>query len=115
MTIQATAPPILLHGWAMHGGIFAPLVQALREHHTLHVVDLLGHGHSRDCGCAQLGACAGGDGCGASCTVVWLVARGLLALHAAATQIGACAGTGDAVRHPPKFVLSDTLATRHGA
>ena len=37
-------PLILLHGWAMHGGIFAPLVQALREHHTLHVVDLPGHG-----------------------------------------------------------------------
>lgn len=43
-------PLVLLHGWAMHGGIFAPLVEALREHHRLHVVDLPGHGHNRDCG-----------------------------------------------------------------
>ena len=41
-------PLVLLHGWAMHGGIFAPLVEALGAHRTLHVVDLPGHGHSRD-------------------------------------------------------------------
>lgn len=40
---------VLLHGWAMHGGLFAPMVDALREHCTLHLVDLPGHGHSRDC------------------------------------------------------------------
>ena len=40
-------PLVLLHGWAMHGGIFAPLVAALCAHRTLHVVDLPGHGHSR--------------------------------------------------------------------
>ncbi len=39
---------VLLHGWAMHGGIFAPLVESLREHWTVHVVDLPGHGFSRD-------------------------------------------------------------------
>ncbi|HEU0276521.1 MAG TPA: pimeloyl-ACP methyl ester esterase BioH [Rhodanobacteraceae bacterium] len=39
---------VLLHGWAMHGGVFAPLVDALRERLTLHVVDLPGHGRSRD-------------------------------------------------------------------
>ncbi|WP_425507255.1 pimeloyl-ACP methyl ester esterase BioH [Thermomonas carbonis] len=47
---QARPPLVLLHGWAMHGGLFAPLVEALREQHTLHVVDLPGHGHNRDCG-----------------------------------------------------------------
>ena len=41
-------PLVLLHGWAMHGGAFAPLVQRLRDRHTLHLVDLPGHGHSRD-------------------------------------------------------------------
>ena len=52
-------PLVLLHGWAMHGGIFAPLVEALRGHRTLHVVDLPGHGHNRDCGVPlQLEACA---------------------------------------------------------
>jgi pimeloyl-[acyl-carrier protein] methyl ester esterase len=39
---------VLLHGWAMHGGIFAPLVEALRRDWTVHVVDLPGHGASRE-------------------------------------------------------------------
>jgi pimeloyl-[acyl-carrier protein] methyl ester esterase len=43
-------PLVLIHGWAMHGGVFAPLVDALAAQCTLYVVDLPGHGHSRDCG-----------------------------------------------------------------
>lgn len=39
---------VLIHGWAMHGGVFAPLTGALAERATVHVVDLPGHGHSRD-------------------------------------------------------------------
>jgi pimeloyl-[acyl-carrier protein] methyl ester esterase len=38
---------VLLHGWAMHGGMFAPLTAALAEHATVHVVDLPDHGYSR--------------------------------------------------------------------
>jgi pimeloyl-[acyl-carrier protein] methyl ester esterase len=41
-------PLVLLHGWAMHGGVFAPLVERLRARHALHIVDLPGHGASRD-------------------------------------------------------------------
>src|SRR6476646_11598564 len=41
-------PLVLLHGWAMHGGVFAPLVARLRDRYTLHVVDLPGHGLSRE-------------------------------------------------------------------
>ena len=41
-------PLVLLHGWAMHGGVFAPLVEALQAHCTLYVVDLPGHGYSRN-------------------------------------------------------------------
>lgn len=37
----------LIHGWAMHGGLFAPLVERLADRYTLHVVDLPGHGHAR--------------------------------------------------------------------
>lgn len=37
---------VLLHGWAMHGGVFAPLVERLVADCTLHIVDLPGHGHS---------------------------------------------------------------------
>lgn len=43
-------PLVLLHGWAMHGGVFAPLVEALAAQCTLYMVDLPGHGHSRACG-----------------------------------------------------------------
>jgi len=39
---------VLVHGWAMHGGVFAPLVARLRERYTLHLVDLPGHGYSRE-------------------------------------------------------------------
>jgi pimeloyl-[acyl-carrier protein] methyl ester esterase len=87
--VGSGAPLVLLHGWAMHGGVFAPLVERLRGTRTLHVVDLPGHGHSRNCGVPlQLEACvaavaaavpAGAPWCG------WSLG-GLLALHAAATR-----------------------------
>ncbi|HEY5805510.1 MAG TPA: pimeloyl-ACP methyl ester esterase BioH [Lysobacter sp.] len=38
----------MIHGWAMHGGLFAPLADRLAERYTLHLVDLPGHGYSRD-------------------------------------------------------------------
>lgn len=38
---------VLIHGWALHGGIFAPLVEQLASDFQLHLVDLPGHGHSR--------------------------------------------------------------------
>lgn len=41
---------VLLHGWAMHGGVFAPLVERLADDCTLHLVDLPGHGHSAGAG-----------------------------------------------------------------
>lgn len=41
---------VLLHGWAMHGGIFAPLVARLEPNFTLHLVDLPGHGQSAGAG-----------------------------------------------------------------
>jgi len=39
---------VLLHGWAMHAGVFAGLAERLASRFTLHLVDLPGHGHSRD-------------------------------------------------------------------
>lgn len=39
---------VLLHGWAMSGAVFAPLVERLERRCTLHLVDLPGHGRSRD-------------------------------------------------------------------
>ncbi|HHW4683079.1 MAG TPA: pimeloyl-ACP methyl ester esterase BioH, partial [Xylella sp.] len=37
---------VLIHGWALHSGVFAPLVEQLANHHSLYMVDLPGHGHS---------------------------------------------------------------------
>jgi pimeloyl-[acyl-carrier protein] methyl ester esterase len=39
---------ILIHGWAMHAGIFAPVTQRLAQRFRVHLVDLPGHGYSRD-------------------------------------------------------------------
>lgn len=48
--ITGRGPPlVLLHGWGLHGGVFAPLVERLAPQFQLHVVDLPGHGHSRRC------------------------------------------------------------------
>ncbi len=107
--ITGEGPPlVLLHGWAMHGGIFAPLVQALRAQRTLYLVDLPGHGHSRDAGvplaldaCAQavLDAVPVAPWCG------WSLG-GLVALRAASlqpTRVPALA----MVCATPKFVRSD--------
>lgn len=49
MTVSGDGPPlVLIHGWAMHGGVFATLVEGLRDRRTLYLVDLPGHGLSRD-------------------------------------------------------------------
>ncbi|GGD50989.1 carboxylesterase BioH (pimeloyl-CoA synthesis) [Pseudoxanthomonas indica] len=50
---------VLIHGWALHGGVFAPLVERLADRCTLYCVDLPGHGQSRDPHPSlQLDACA---------------------------------------------------------
>ena len=38
---------VLIHGWAMHAGIFAPLTEHLAQRFRVHLVDLPGHGYSR--------------------------------------------------------------------
>lgn len=38
----------LIHGWAMHAGLFATLVERLGDAFTLHLIDLPGHGYARD-------------------------------------------------------------------
>ncbi|MCB1734882.1 MAG: pimeloyl-ACP methyl ester esterase BioH [Gammaproteobacteria bacterium] len=43
----ASAPDVLLvHGWAMHGGLWGELVESLAARYRVHVVDLPGHGLS---------------------------------------------------------------------
>jgi malonyl-CoA O-methyltransferase len=38
---------VLLHGWALHGGMWGPWTDALAQRARLHFVDLPGHGRSR--------------------------------------------------------------------
>ena len=49
-------PLVLLHGWAMHGGLFAPILPTLASEHRVHVADLPGHGHSAPPASATLDA-----------------------------------------------------------
>lgn len=80
------APLVLIHGWALHGGVFAPLVERLSDTFQLHLVDLPGHGHSSESttpltldDCAQ-------EILAQTPPAVWLgwSLGGLVALHAAA-------------------------------
>ena len=76
---------VLLHGWALHAGVFAPLVEALEDRFTLHLVDLPGHGRSRSSDIPlQADACARAIAA-ATPPAVWLgwSMGGLIALNAA--------------------------------
>jgi pimeloyl-[acyl-carrier protein] methyl ester esterase len=80
------APLVLIHGWALHGGVFAPLVERLADTFQLHLVDLPGHGNSRTSATPlTLDACAQ-EILAQTPAAVWLgwSLGGLVALHAAA-------------------------------
>jgi pimeloyl-[acyl-carrier protein] methyl ester esterase len=47
-TQGAGADLVMIHGWAMHAGLFAGFARALAPHFRLHLVDLPGHGLSGD-------------------------------------------------------------------
>ncbi len=99
---------VLLHGWAMHSGVFDALALHLSSRFTLHLVDLPGHGHSH--GSALPLALEP--------VVDALVRRipralwagwslgGLFALHAAATRPAAVAGLA-MLCASPKFVRGE--------
>jgi pimeloyl-[acyl-carrier protein] methyl ester esterase len=85
--IRGAGPPlVLIHGWGMHAGVFDGLAERLSTRHTLHLVDLPGHGRSRsDAIPLTLDACV--DAIAADTpSAPWLgwSLGGLLALHAAA-------------------------------
>jgi pimeloyl-[acyl-carrier protein] methyl ester esterase len=49
VSVRGAGPAlVLLHGWAMHGEVFDALARRLEARFTLHLVDLPGHGRSRD-------------------------------------------------------------------
>ncbi len=98
----------LLHGWAMHGGIFNALTEDLARFCRVHVVDLPGHGFSRD-------DAAGLDphDCAERLTrllppsiwVGWSLG-GLIAMRAAIAYPQALRGLG-LISASPRFVVAD--------
>lgn len=78
---------VLIHGWALHGGVFAPLVERLSAQFELHLVDLPGHGNSRDDATPLRLPFVVGAIAAATPPAVWCgwSLGGLFALHAAAT------------------------------
>jgi pimeloyl-[acyl-carrier protein] methyl ester esterase len=82
---------VLLHGWAMHSGIWGPVREQLARNHRVHAVDLPGHGHSAPVTPCTLDAIvAAVDGAltreaGALAVLGWSLG-GLVAMHWALTR-----------------------------
>lgn len=80
---------VLIHGWAMHGGIFAGLADELAQRFRVHVVDLPGHGHADGFRAGMLDPRACADVI-AELTppAIWIgwSLGGLVAMHAALTR-----------------------------
>jgi pimeloyl-[acyl-carrier protein] methyl ester esterase len=45
-------PLVMVHGWAMHCGLFQPLLEQLETHFSLYLLDLPGHGRNHACNLA---------------------------------------------------------------
>ena len=98
---------VLLHGWAMHSGIFAPLVDRLAAHFTIHLVDLPGHGRSAGLPLTLEHAAAQvADAVPARALWLGWSLGGLVALHAAATRPAQVRGLV-MLAASPRFVRAD--------
>lgn len=99
---------VLIHGWAMHGGIFAPLRAALEPHFRVHSVDLPGHGRSRAVPVSrlELRACAAAiaDATPPAIWIGWSLG-GLVALQAALDHHSQVRGLV-AIASSPRFVAA---------
>lgn len=111
MHIETTGhgpPLVLIHGWAMHAGIFAPLTERLREKFEVFLVDLPGHGRSleRDVVFDPLDCATRIAAQVPAATWVGWSLGGLVALHAALSQ-PAKVTTLVEIAANPRFVLAD--------
>lgn len=102
---------VLIHGWAMNAGVFAPLTRELKSRFRLHLVDLPGHGasHRDDVRC---------DPASCAAVIVEKVPRaiwvgwslgGIVALQAALNFPGHVSGIVE-IAAAPRFVASDDWA-----
>ncbi|MET0231699.1 MAG: pimeloyl-ACP methyl ester esterase BioH [Rhodanobacteraceae bacterium] len=99
---------VLVHGWAMHSGVFAPLVRELAPHFRLHLVDLPGHGFSRDDGASLDPAECARRIAGAVPRAIWLgwSLGGLVAMRAALDCPDQVRGLV-LIAASPRFVIGD--------
>jgi pimeloyl-[acyl-carrier protein] methyl ester esterase len=102
-------PLVLLHGFAMHGGLFAPVLHALTRRHRVHVVDLPGHGFSSEAQVESLESVADAVlsalGLREPATILGWSFGGLVAQHIAHSRPGAVAALVLACTSP-RFVAS---------
>jgi pimeloyl-[acyl-carrier protein] methyl ester esterase len=128
-SIGRGSPLVMLHGWAMHSGLWAPLVPRLSERHRLHLVDLPGHGRS-DAFSAPLSMIAmvdavdraiAGSGVESPCTVLGWSLGGQVALEWARVRPGRIGAlvlmstTPSFVQRPGwPFAMDETTLRRFG-
>jgi pimeloyl-[acyl-carrier protein] methyl ester esterase len=107
-SVGAGPPLVLLHGFAMHGGLFTPIVHPLAQRHRVHVVDLPGHGYSEATDATALASVADDvvalDFGGPATFLGWSYG-GLVAQHIAQTTADAVAALV-LVCTSPRFVAS---------
>lgn len=106
-TIGGGPDLVLIHGWAMHSGVFAPLATLLAAHFRVHLVDLPGHGASagRDEACdpAQCAAALVSK-LPRALWVGWSLG-GIVVLHAALAHPDKVCGIVE-IAASPRFVLA---------
>ena len=99
---------VMIHGWAMHAGIFAGFARALEPHFRLHLVDLPGHGYSRDdAGSLDPAECARRIAAETP-RAIWLgwSLGGLVAMRAALDEPASARGLV-LISSSPRFVIGD--------
>ncbi|TDK23107.1 pimeloyl-[acyl-carrier protein] methyl ester esterase [Luteimonas aestuarii] len=101
-------PLVLLHGWAMHSGVFDALAGRLADDFTLHLVDLPGHGHNRDAALALALEPVVAELTQRVPRALWVgwSLGGLFALHAASTRGESVAGVA-MLCASPRFVRGE--------
>lgn len=110
IAIRGSGPPlVMLHGWAMHGGIFEPLCARLEANFTLHVVDLPGHGTSAQSAVPLTLDAVARNVAARTPPALWLgwSLGGLVALHAAQALPAAVQGLA-MLCASPRFVRSES-------
>ena len=109
-TVGAGPDLVLIHGWAMHAGIFAPLTPLLAAHFRVHLVDLPGHGFSRDDdGAVDARDWAARIAAAVPSPAIWVgwSMGGLVALHAAIDAPNNVLGLVEIAESPKLLAASD--------